>query len=478
MASPSIEILSRARPPGPDVDVARPRFRWRTRVFIPAVILLSVCGLLAYSARSALTPATPVWTVPVVPKPVAGGTGQPTRATEAVDTPAARSVLAQAPGWIEPDPYAISVPALAEGVIKEVLVLEGQPVEAGQAVARMIDEDARLALQAAEADLAALKAQVTKAEADLEVAQWHAAEADYELERLRGLAPSGAVAAGELARQEFQTNAARQQIESAKAAIGIAKANVQRQQVACDEAGLLLSRMEIVSPVSGVVLTRSVEPGIRIEMNGAGGGEAHMPGVLRVYDPSHLQVRVDVPLADSAKIGAGALAEIVTEALPDEVFHGRVTRIVHEADIQRNTVQVKVAIDNPRETLKPEMLVRVRFYSPPAAATGAMTRPASTSPSLAQGFRLLIPESALLGAADDDKAQVWVVEHDDDGEPTAALRDIAIAGREAGGHLIVGGGLRPGDRLIIDPPRDLREGARVRVLGEAVRASNRKEQRP
>ena len=69
---------------------------------------------------------------------------------------------------------------------------------------------------------------------------------------------------------------------------------------------------------------------------------------MRLYDPKRLQVRVDVPLADAAKVRVGQQAKVVVGVLPDRTFDGEVTRVVHEADIQRNTLQVKVAHHRPR----------------------------------------------------------------------------------------------------------------------------------
>ena len=56
------------------------------------------------------------------------------------------SVLFQASGWIEPDPFAIRIPSLLDGVVNDLLILEGQPVAKGQVVATLIDEDANLSL--------------------------------------------------------------------------------------------------------------------------------------------------------------------------------------------------------------------------------------------------------------------------------------------------------------------------------------------
>src|SRR5829696_1920050 len=128
--------------PAAETRVPRPRPRWTSRVLLPAGLLAATAGLLAYGARDALRPATPVRVVPVVVRqataPVDGSSPVPSGA------PSAATV--QAPGWVEPDPFAVSVSALTDGVAKEVLVLEGQRVKAGQVVLRMVDDDAKLAL--------------------------------------------------------------------------------------------------------------------------------------------------------------------------------------------------------------------------------------------------------------------------------------------------------------------------------------------
>src|SRR5262245_39571401 len=100
-----------------------PRFPWKTRVLIPGAILCVLFVLVGYTIKDALWPARAVKVVPVVVK--AGA-----------ETSAATTV--QAPGWVEADPYPISVSALADGVVKEVLALEGHIVKAGDVVARMV----------------------------------------------------------------------------------------------------------------------------------------------------------------------------------------------------------------------------------------------------------------------------------------------------------------------------------------------------
>src|SRR5687767_8177023 len=131
----NLDLSSLAR-----ASVPRPPRRWLVRIGVPLVILIAVAGLFAYAARGLVAPAIDVWVAPVVAKPAAGPAGSG-------GEPGAGAVLTQAPGWIEPAPYPVLAPALTEGVIREVLALEGDRVEAGQVVARIDDQDAKLALR-------------------------------------------------------------------------------------------------------------------------------------------------------------------------------------------------------------------------------------------------------------------------------------------------------------------------------------------
>ncbi|MGP1310416.1 MAG: hypothetical protein ACTS27_09490, partial [Phycisphaerales bacterium] len=167
--------------------VPRPPRRWITRVGVPGAIVLVALALLAYAARDALTPALEVRVAPAVLRespPAGADAGE-------IDAQAPDTVVAQGPGWIEPAPYATSVQALAEGVVAEVLALEGERVEKGQVVARMIDEDARLGVRHAEADLALARAEQERASSAALAANARAAGLRDELERKRRLVRAG-----------------------------------------------------------------------------------------------------------------------------------------------------------------------------------------------------------------------------------------------------------------------------------------------
>lgn len=486
---------SSPNPLGTSAVVPRPKARWATRFLVPAAVLLATGGLLAYAARDALQPRLEVYVAAAIPKQ---STAVPVNATNAaasepIEDNVANAplgpVAVQAPGWIEPAPYAVSVPALAEGVVKEVLVLEGERVEAGQVIARFIDDDARLALRAADAavaerdaDVARARAALATAESQVEVERTVAAELRDEVTRKRDLVAAGGLTEGTFRRMEIRLGGleakvatAEKMVNEARAALAQAESAHTAARVLHDEAALRLTRMDVRSPVAGVVLARLVEPGSRISMGskgGEGGASASMMGaVLRVYDPAKLQVRVDVPLADAAKVSIGTRATVSTEALPDQTFSGVVSRVVHEANIQRNTVQFKVALDAPSPVLKPEMLTRVKLHGPASASRqgrSGVTGGSATNDGDNGDMTLLVPTTAVTSLGD-DKGQVWVVDTSG-GSPVARRRDIATAPSADEGFIAVTSGLRLTDRVILDPPAPpaIKDGTRLKVLGERI----------
>ena len=486
----------RRQPAGSTTVIARPKARWATRLLIPTAVLLATGGLLAYAARDALQPRLAVHVAAAIPKSGVGAADTGTDAdstggSEDIPTDAPLGPVAvQAPGWIEPAPFAVRVPALAEGVVKELLVLDGERVEVGQVIARLIDDDARLALRAADAtvaervaDVARTRAALATVESQVEVERTTAAELRDEVTRKRELVPAG-LSEGTFRRMEIRLSglearvaSAEKLVDEARAALAQAESAHAAALVMRDAAVLRLERMDVRSPVAGIVLAHLVEPGTRISMGGlsgdAGLAGSMMGAVVRVYDPAKLQVRVDVPLADAAKVSVGTRATVSTEALADQTFSGVVSRVVHEANIQRNTVQFKVALDAPSPVLKPEMLTRVKLHAPAIASRqrGTSTGGVEASGHGESGDMLLLVPTAAVTSAGEDKGQVWVVETSG-GSPVARRRDITTTPAADEGFTAVASGLRLTDRIILDPPAPpaIRDGMRLKVLGERTTA--------
>jgi multidrug efflux pump subunit AcrA (membrane-fusion protein) len=144
----------------------------------------------------------------------------------------------------------------------------------------------------------------------------------------------------------------------------------------------------------------------------------------------------------------GQRAKIVVGVLPDRTFDGQITRVVHEADIQKNTLQVKVAITDPSAELKPEMLARVRFL-----ATGG-------SATTKQAQLVFAPENLI--RKDGDRATAWVA-----AGGVAEQRTVELGQSRQDGWVSIASGLQPGDQVIASDVSILRDGAKVKVVGEA-----------
>jgi len=467
-STPDLAMLSR-RPP-PDAGGSAPsRRRWHG--LLPAAIVagFALVFLLLFGDR--LWPADKVSVIPVLAVEQAGGE-LAVAAPAAASDPAKLPMLFQASGWIEPDPLPTKATVLIDGVIDEVHVLEGQPVKKGQVIATLINEDAGFVLEQAKQELLAIrygkeahcagiavterKIEASKSRSDADKALLGRAE--DQLKRLESVG-TGAVSTTDLIEARFAVDRLRALADEAASRVGelegelnkielevpMMEARIKLAESKQEEAQLALSRTKIPSPIDGRVLRLLAAPGQRRMLSMDAPDSAT---VAILYQPENLQVRVDVPLADAAGLSVGQKARIRCNLLPDAIFEGEVTRIAGEADIQRNTLQAKVRLQNPSPQLRPDMLCRVEFLATPGGAPGLAARGGRGG-----ALKLFVPENAL---TDGDSA-VWVC----DPETKRVKKQTVTTGslsRE--GRRQVTDGLRPGEWVVVDPP-DLADGQRV-----------------
>ncbi|MDP1798031.1 MAG: efflux RND transporter periplasmic adaptor subunit [Planctomycetaceae bacterium] len=479
-----------------------------TRYVAPVVILSGFAGVLGWSLRDSLWPAKPVTVVTVMAS----------RSEVVVaDTP-----LFQAAGWVEPRPQPVVVSALTEGIVEEMLVVEGQPVEAGQVIARLIRRDAEIELERAEADVRLREAEVLSARAALAAAktlfdepislQAVLADAEATLTKIEtelARLPSsvrGAEARREFAEQELaskekaldavpaitvqrarsdletalatldehrqqakslererQASAKRRdvlrrqlelkvdetrQVAEMQAKVQAAEAQVQQARAVRDAARLKLERTEVKSRTAGNILALVAKPGSRLMgINQAAAHDAST--VVTMYDPQSLQVRADVRLDDVPQVLTGQTVRIETPASPHPLM-GHVLFATALTDIQKNTLQVKLTIDDPPPVLKPDMLVQVTFLAPPRPNVEGRTPPC----------RLLAPREVVQGSG--SEATVWLA---DQTSGTARLRRVTVGTATSDGQIEVVAGVNVGDRLIAGGRESLVDGARIRVTG-------------
>jgi multidrug efflux pump subunit AcrA (membrane-fusion protein) len=211
--------------------------------------------------------------------------------------------------------------------------------------------------------------------------------------------------------------------------------------IAVQQAALTLKRTRVTAPVAGRVLRLLAAPGQKRML---GMDEENSSTIAILYQPDHLQVRVDVPLADAAGLQVGQQARIRCSILPDRVFRGEVTRITGEADLQRNTLQAKVRILDPIELLRPEMLCRVEFLGA-AKSAGSVLEVASGE------LATWIPAAALRDAA------VWICDPE---SKRVMRRPVRPSDELRDGYRRILEGLRPGEWVVL-APADLTDEQRV-----------------
>ena len=509
-ANLDLKQLARQRPAAGVNHRGRLR-RVAARYVVPGAIVLGFLAMLGWAARDRLLPARPVTVVPVVV----------TRA----QVQQGGAPLFTAPGWIEPRPAPLLVSALAEGVIEELSVVEGEEVKSAQPVARLIDADARLALEQAQAQRQLREAEAAAARARLEAARQRmerpvhleaalaeaesllvkaqtelalvpsrteAAEArlrlarqQYEGKQAAGEAVAGRVlrhsqtqvdlassAVNELNRrgpgleQEVQAltrrrDALRQQLElrtdearelaEAQAGLAAAEARQRQAELAVDAARLRLERMVVRAPAAGRVLELLAGPGTRV-MGLAPASRQDASTVVSLYDPAMLQVRADVRLEDVPLVEPGQPVRIETPSAPGPI-EGEVLRATSRASVQKNTLEVKVAVKSPPLAIRPEMLVQVTFLAP--------KRPESASEDPRQRpERLLVPRQLVEQAG--GSAAVWLA-----GADGVAHRRAVKLGRAGTEALVeVVEGLVATDKLICDGREGIEDGQRIRITGE------------
>ncbi len=465
-------------------DAAPSRQRSLPTWLLPFALVVGFLAVLALLFGQRLLPAQPVRVLPVITlRSDTDAVPMPPPSTDPQSQQTANgAMLFQASGWIEPDPFVIDVPALVGGIVDEVFVLEGELVEKDQLLAKLINDEALLDLQGAQAKVVRLKAEIAAAQSRVPVVQSRRngsssevtaeqaklAELQDRLQRLESL-PSGSIPTVELAATRLQVTQQQaridqsssdlpgidSEIDQVKKEILAKEAALREAQVTVDRAQLALDRHTIRSPIAGRVLHLHAGPGKKrmVHMD-----HPKSAVIVELYDPEQLQARIDVPLAEAAGLSVGQSVEMVCDLLPHLDLKGTVTRISGEADLQRNTLQVKVAIEKPDSRLRPEMLVRGKFFAP--AKIPAPTADDSTAPpsSIATGrLSTYVPSEAIF-ATD----QIWVVSS----QSTAERRTLSLATDIRDGYQLAIDGVLSGEQVILSPHTDLKPGTRVKIVDE------------
>ncbi len=247
-------------------------------------------------------------------------------------------------GVVEPAQQETRVAAQVTAVVQKLLVREGQRVKAGETLALLSNGVELAALQAAEADLKAERANLERsvtglrqedrdaAQAESEAARARAALSKATLVRSERLAGSGAITAEELEKAKGQTavdeatfKAIDARLRAAFAGsrvedVAFAKARVSAAEARVAQARATLARLEIKAPQAGEVLQLKIREGELYSFQGT-------EPLLVLGDTSSLQVRMDVDERDVGRLELGATAYVMADAFGGRKFAGTVVEV-------------------------------------------------------------------------------------------------------------------------------------------------------
>jgi RND family efflux transporter MFP subunit len=341
--------------------------------------------------------------------------------------PAGSGAVLNASGYVTPRLRA-TVAAKITGRVREVLVDEGMPVEAGQVLARLDDADAQRRLAAAEAEAAVAQAAL----ADLEVRLDNARR-----EQVRALA-----LLAEGVGTEQVADAARTLTDSLEAQILLARQRARSARAQVDIVRQDLENHTIRAPFAGIAVSKDAQPGEMVSPMSAGGSFTRT-GISTIVDMTSLEIEVDVNESYIARVTPGQRVEATLDAYPDWRLPARVRTVIPSADRQKATVKVRISFDQLDPRILPDMGVKVAFLEPraegeePAAARALVPRRSVRREGAAEVVYLLVGD---------------VLE-----------RRAVRTGRERGDGVEILAGVTAGELVVTGAQGELKDGARARI---------------
>ncbi|HEU4624103.1 MAG TPA: efflux RND transporter periplasmic adaptor subunit [Steroidobacteraceae bacterium] len=367
------------------------------------------------------------------------------RYTTEVATRGPLTVEVTATGTLQPV-NQVEIGSEISGTIKSVLVDYNDTVKVGQVLARIDTTRLEAQVQQSRAALAAAAAKVVQAKATQ-------TEADAQLKRLEHMHEL----TGGTVPSESDLDSARAALERAKADVASAEAMVQQSRATLDAQQTDLSKAVIRSPIDGVVLQRSVEPGQTV----AASLQAPVLFVL-AEDLRQIELHVDVDEADVSAVAAGQQATFTVDAFPDRKFPAQVVKVYFGPRTVSGVVtyETVLSVDNSALALRPGMTATANIvvqqvadtlrvpnaalrYAPESAAVEAPTSGGGLLGRLMPRMPRRGDTHRAPGAS--DVRRVWTLRGN---EPVPL--DVRVGVTDGVNTQILSGDLKPGTPLIVD----------------------------
>ncbi|MFT3664183.1 efflux RND transporter periplasmic adaptor subunit [Piscinibacter sp.] len=376
----------------------------------------------------------------------------PSYVTEPVQR-ARLEVTVSADGTLQPT-RSVNVGSELSGTVTRVLVDVNDEVKKGQVLVELDTAKLRDQIARSRAALSTAQAAVAQASATLTESQAGLARLE-EVQKLSG----GKVPA------QTEIDAARAALDRARAAEASARAGVTSAQAQLSTDETNLSKASIRSPIDGVVLTRSVDPG-----NAVAASLQAVTLFTLAEDLRKLELDVNVDETDVGLVAVGQKATFTVGAYLNRRYPATVTRVAYGSTKTDNVVTytTELAVDNQDLTLRPGMTATATIQTSERAPallvpnTALRFTPAGVAaagaPAAASGgggiVSKLMPRPpggvarrsvAGNGGATGGSRQLWVLR---DGAPVS-LR-VTVGATDGKRTEVSGGGLAEGDAVIVD----------------------------
>jgi RND family efflux transporter MFP subunit len=354
------------------------------------------------------------------------------------------------------------------GVLVQLPVTEGQSVAKGDLIAQLRDEEFRARLQTlqgqldqARAALRSLRAgerpeERIRRETQLRAAEARLVNARAESQRNAAMVQTQAISRLEFERGETAYRVAQEEYQAALQMVEMAtigreediearEAEVRALEGRVAEANIQLADTTLRAPYDGVIARRFVDVNQNVRANDP---------VIRFQDANEIDIALDIP--ESVMIADIRTAEILEmyaemSGAPGLRIPVRVREMAQVADPTTQTFNVRVAMKaTPGVTVLPGMTATVTVTYRRA---GILTN------------RILVPISAVLNDSAGEQV-AWVL-----GPDQTVKRRLVKTGEATGSQIEILGGLEPGDRIAVAGGSFLREGMKVRDLGNALGGS-------
>ena len=231
--------------------------------------------------------------------------------------------LVSASGTIEPQ-LTVDISANVMGRVTQLSVNEGDRVAAGQFLLQIDPESLQSIVERGEASLEASSSAQEQAKVAVTTARVNLELARDNLERQRELWDLRLVSREIFDQALSEVQLRETELEAREVDVSTAEQRVNQERATLDSARYDLSELTLVSPIDGIVTRRNIEEGETVVV-----GTMNNPGtvLLTIADFGILEAELEVDETDIPDVRLGQQAEIEIDALPNQIFRGRVTEI-------------------------------------------------------------------------------------------------------------------------------------------------------